>query len=59
MPCCTDDAICSTYILTIYRIVDDIEVEYQQASQDERILKAVAVKWAQNYGWKPMARSNL
>ncbi len=41
------------YILTIYRIIDDIDILWQQASANELTLQKAAVTWATENGWEP------
>lgn len=40
------------YILTIYYLIDDIEIKWQQAGSDTRILQIAAVTWAKENGWE-------
>lgn len=40
------------HVLTIYRIIDDIEILWQQAGTDELALQAAAVAWASENGWE-------
>ncbi|MEI6776239.1 MAG: hypothetical protein WCK70_05030 [Chloroflexales bacterium] len=40
------------YILTIFEITDDIEIMWQQAAPDKRILQSAAVTWAKENGWE-------
>ncbi|GAB4205912.1 MAG: hypothetical protein OHK0022_32440 [Roseiflexaceae bacterium] len=42
------------YVLTIYRLIDDIDIELQKVAQDEQTLKAAALAWAEEgCGWEP------
>ncbi len=40
------------YVLTIFEINDDIEIQWQQADPDKRTLQAAAVAWAKTQGWE-------